>query len=108
MPAARSATASSTWPTPSQVAPPASAAVTVITDDKDRGIRTYQWAHDNRHLLYLQDTGGDENWRLYGVDTQTMQRRDLTPFDGVQTQLVAVERDFPTQILIGLNKDNPQ
>jgi Tol biopolymer transport system component len=81
---------------------------TVITDDKDRGIRTYQWAHDNKHLLYLQDTGGDENWRLYDVDIQTMQHRDLTPFDGVQTQFVAVERDFPTEVLIGLNKDNPQ
>jgi dipeptidyl aminopeptidase/acylaminoacyl peptidase len=81
---------------------------TVITDDKDRGIRAYEWAHDNRHLLYLQDTGGDENWRLYDVDTQTMQHRDLTPFEGVQTQFVAVERDFPTEILIGLNKDNPQ
>jgi dipeptidyl aminopeptidase/acylaminoacyl peptidase len=81
---------------------------TVITDDKDRGIRTYQWAHDNKHLLYLQDTGGDENWRLYDVDVQTMQRRDLTPFDGVQTQFVAAERDFPSEVLIGLNKDNPQ
>jgi dipeptidyl aminopeptidase/acylaminoacyl peptidase len=81
---------------------------TVITDDKDRGIRTYRWAHDNKHLLYLQDTGGDENWRLYDVDIQTMRRRDLTPFDGVQTQFVAIERDFPTEILIGLNKDNEQ
>ncbi|HWF79099.1 MAG TPA: hypothetical protein VN695_00870, partial [Streptosporangiaceae bacterium] len=83
-------------------------AAMVMTDDKDRGIRTYQWAHDSRHLLYFQDTGGDENWRLYDVDCQTMQRRDLTPFDGVQTQFVAVERDFPTEILIGLNKDNEQ
>ena len=81
---------------------------TVITDDKDRGIRVYQWAHDNKHLLYLQDTGGDENWRLYDVDVETMRRRDLTPFDGVQTQIVASERDFPTELLIGLNKDNPE
>ena len=80
----------------------------VVTDDKDRGIRTFTWAHDNKHLLYLQDTGGDENWRLHDVDLTTMQRRDLTPFDGVQTQIVATERDFPTEILIGLNKDNPQ
>ncbi len=80
----------------------------MITDDKDRGIRTFGWAHDNRHLLYLQDTGGDENWRLYDVDIQTMQRRDLTPFDGVQTQIVALERDFPNDVLIGLNKDNPE
>jgi dipeptidyl aminopeptidase/acylaminoacyl peptidase len=80
----------------------------VVTDDADRGIRMFAWAHDGRHLLYLQDTGGDENWRLHDVDLQTMQRRDLTPFEGVQTQLVAMERKFPTEILLGLNRDNPQ
>jgi len=37
----------------------------VVTNDTDRGIRVFLWAHDGRHLLYLQDTGGDENWRLY-------------------------------------------
>ncbi len=84
------------------------AAARVVTDDTDRGIRTYAWAHDGRHLLYVQDTGGDENWRLHDVDLQTMQRRDLTPFEGVQTQLIAMERKFPTEILIGLNRDNPQ
>jgi dipeptidyl aminopeptidase/acylaminoacyl peptidase len=80
----------------------------VVTRDADRGIRMFAWAHDNRHLLYLQDAGGDENWRLYDVDLTTGEHRDLTPFDGVQTQLVALERDFPTQVLIGLNKDNPE
>jgi len=80
----------------------------VVTDDTDRGIRTFAWAHDNKHLLYLQDVGGDENWRLYDVDLATMRHRDLTPFDGVQTQIVAMERDFPAEVLIGLNKDNPQ
>jgi dipeptidyl aminopeptidase/acylaminoacyl peptidase len=80
----------------------------VVTDDADRGIRMFAWAHDGRHLLYLQDAGGDENWRLHDVDLHTMQRRDLTPFDGVQTQLIAMERKFPTEILIGLNRDNPE
>jgi dipeptidyl aminopeptidase/acylaminoacyl peptidase len=83
-------------------------AARVVTDDSDRGIRMFAWAHDGRHLLYLQDTGGDENWRLHDVDLQTMQRRDLTPFDGVQTQLIAMERKFPTELLIGLNRDNEQ
>jgi dipeptidyl aminopeptidase/acylaminoacyl peptidase len=83
-------------------------AARVVSDDTDRGIRQFAWAHDGRHLLYLQDTGGDENWRLHDVDLPTMQRRDLTPFDGVQTDLIATERDFPDEILIGLNKDNPQ
>jgi dipeptidyl aminopeptidase/acylaminoacyl peptidase len=80
----------------------------VITADTDRGIRTCHWAHDNRHLLYLQDTGGDENWRLHDVDIQTMERRDLTPFEGVQTQIVGLDRKFPSELLIGLNKDNPE
>ncbi|MGO8958794.1 MAG: S9 family peptidase [Streptosporangiaceae bacterium] len=83
-------------------------AARVVTDDTDRGIRQFAWAHDGRHLLYLQDTGGDENWRLHDVDLPTMQRRDLTPFEGVQTELIATERDFPDEILVGLNKDNPQ
>ena len=84
------------------------AAARVVTDDTDRGIRVYAWAHDGRHVLYLQDTGGDENWRLHDVDLSTMQRRDLTPFEGVRTELIAVEKKFPTEVLVGLNRDNPE
>jgi dipeptidyl aminopeptidase/acylaminoacyl peptidase len=83
-------------------------AARVVTDDTDRGIRMFGWAHDGRHLLYLQDSGGDENWRLHDVDLKTMQRRDLTPFDGVQAQIIAAEKKFPTDVLVGLNRDNPQ
>jgi dipeptidyl aminopeptidase/acylaminoacyl peptidase len=84
------------------------AAARVVTDDADRGIRQFGWAHDGQHLLYLQDTGGNENWRLHDVDLATMQRRDLTPFGDMQARLVATEREFPHEILVGLNKDNPQ
>ena len=35
-----------------------------------------------------------------------MQRNDLTPFHGVQPQLVGGARKFPTEVLIGLNRDN--
>jgi dipeptidyl aminopeptidase/acylaminoacyl peptidase len=83
-------------------------AARVITDDTDRGIRQFAWAHDGRHVLYLQDTGGDENWRLHDVDLPTMERRDLTPFEGVQARLIAAEREFPDEILVGLNNENPQ
>jgi dipeptidyl aminopeptidase/acylaminoacyl peptidase len=83
------------------------AAARVVTQDTDRGIRFFRWARDDRHLLYIQDTGGDENWRVYDVDLDTMERRDLTPFEGVQARFVAVDRKFPTQILVGLNRDNP-
>jgi hypothetical protein len=39
-----------------------------LTNDPKRGIRQYYWAYDNKHVLYLQDTGGDENFHLYSVD----------------------------------------
>src|SRR5271167_4411559 len=37
----------------------------VVTADKHRGIRNFLWQYDNQHILYTQDLGGDENWRLY-------------------------------------------
>jgi dipeptidyl aminopeptidase/acylaminoacyl peptidase len=84
------------------------ASARVVTHDDDRGIRQFGWTHDGRHLLYLQDAAGDENWRLHDVDLQTMAHRDLTPFEGVQTELIAIEPSHPDEVLIGLNKDNPQ
>jgi dipeptidyl aminopeptidase/acylaminoacyl peptidase len=79
-----------------------------ITHDRDRGIRSYFWAHDNRHLLYIQDKGGDENWRLYSVDLDTGETADLTPFEGVQARVETVDKHFPDDILVGMNRDNPQ
>ena len=35
-----------------------------MTDDTKRGIRAHEWAADARHVLFLQDEGGDENWRV--------------------------------------------
>ena len=80
----------------------------MITDDTDRGIRQFEWAHDGHHLLYLQDIGGDENWRLHNVGVHTMARRDPTPFDGMQTQITGLERNRPDEVLLGLNKANPE
>jgi dipeptidyl aminopeptidase/acylaminoacyl peptidase len=83
-------------------------AASVVTDDTDRGIRAYTWAKDGRHLLYVQDTGGDENWRLYDVDLETMERRDLTPFDGIQARIIATRKSHRDEILVGMNQANPQ
>jgi dipeptidyl aminopeptidase/acylaminoacyl peptidase len=80
----------------------------VVTADTDRGIRVCAFARDDRHLLYLQDTGGDENWRLYDVDLQTMERRDLTPFEGIQARIIATSKRHRDEVLVGMNRDNPQ
>ncbi len=79
-----------------------------VTKDDNRGIRRYFWAADNQHVMYLQDVGGNENWRLYGVNLKTDEIRDLTPYEGVQVQIVDRNKHFPDELLIGMNKENPQ
>src|SRR5260370_8459577 len=54
-------------------------AARVVTDDSDRGIRMFAWAHDGRHVLYLQDTAGDPNSPLPPSHPPTHHRRTHTP-----------------------------
>jgi dipeptidyl aminopeptidase/acylaminoacyl peptidase len=79
-----------------------------VTKDEDRGVRFYFWAQDNKHIMYIQDVGGNENWRLYATDWETKETRDLTPFENVQVQIIARDKHFPNELLIGMNKENPQ
>lgn len=83
------------------------AAAKPITRDRSRGVRTYAWAHDGVHLLYLQDQGGDENWRLYAVDRQGSAPRDLTPYDNVAAQLLGVLPEQPEVVYVAVNDRHP-
>ncbi|MGQ9597597.1 MAG: hypothetical protein ACUVUS_09615 [Thermoproteota archaeon] len=66
-----------------------------VTRDTFRGIRLYFWVYTNRHVIYLQDKDGDENWRLYSVDLATGEIKNLTPFEGIQARVQMVSPDFP-------------
>jgi dipeptidyl aminopeptidase/acylaminoacyl peptidase len=79
-----------------------------VTEDTDRGIRAFAWARDGRHVLYVQDVGGDENWRLYDVDPESLERRDLTPFEGIHATIIGTSKRRPDEVLVGINADNPQ
>jgi len=79
-----------------------------ITDDKKRGIRRYFWAYTNRHIVFLQDEGGDENWRAYAVDVTSGEKKDLTPIEGVRAQIDNVSHKKPNSILVGLNDRDPK
>jgi dipeptidyl aminopeptidase/acylaminoacyl peptidase len=84
------------------------AAARPLTEDTDRGIRAFAWARDGRHVLYVQDVGGDENWRLYDVDPESLERRDLTPFEGIHATIIGTSKRRPDEVLVGINADNPQ
>jgi dipeptidyl aminopeptidase/acylaminoacyl peptidase len=79
-----------------------------VTNDTKRGIRNFTWQYDNRHILYTQDVGGDENWRLYQTDIADKQTKDLTPWDKVRVDLVAYDWRTPDTVLIQANKRDPK
>jgi dipeptidyl aminopeptidase/acylaminoacyl peptidase len=79
-----------------------------VTNDTKRGIRNFTWQYDNQHVLYTQDVGGDENWRLYQTDIATKQTKDLTPFEKVRVDLVAYDWKTPDTVLFQANKRDPK
>lgn len=79
-----------------------------VTRDAARGIRKHFWAADGAHILYLQDSAGDENWRLHSVDIATGEDKDLTPLPGVQAQVIGMSRAEPEAVLVGLNDRDPK
>ena len=79
-----------------------------ITHDQKRGIRQHFWAYDNKHVLFLQDEGGDENWRLYAVNVEDGSQKDLTPYKGVQAQVAGLSWKKPGVIAVGLNDRAPE
>lgn len=79
-----------------------------VTADTGRGIMIYTWAATSRHIVYLRDKEGDENWRIHVVDLDSQSVRDLTPWEGIQARIVKKSRHFPNELIIGLNDRDPQ
>lgn len=79
-----------------------------ITHDRLRGIRSYFWQPDSAHILYVQDVGGNENFHLYQTDVATRETKNLTPFEGVRAQIVAVDPLLPDAMLVSLNRRNAE
>lgn len=75
---------------------------TPITKDTGRGIRQYFWLYDNKHIAYLKDDGGDENWRLHVVNIASKEDKAYTP-PKVTARIAQVSDKFPEEILIALN-----
>ena len=76
-----------------------------VTNDTHRGIRIHFWAEDGKHLFYMQDLNGDENFHVYAVDIESKIVRDLTPFQGIRAEpgSVMLDKKYPNEMLVGLN-----
>ncbi|MDX2416515.1 MAG: S9 family peptidase [Xanthomonadales bacterium] len=82
--------------------------VKAITSDTGRGIPTHFWALDSQHVLYTQDQGGDENWHLFSVDLASGGTIDLSPYEGVQAQMLAQSETVPGVVIVGMNDRDPK
>jgi dipeptidyl aminopeptidase/acylaminoacyl peptidase len=83
---------------------------TCVTHDHVRGLTGFQWSRDSRRIIYTQDQGGNENFRVFLADLEKPDADavDLTPFDGVRAAVVAVPHADPTHIVVMLNHRNPE
>ncbi|NOS85391.1 MAG: S9 family peptidase [Ignavibacteria bacterium] len=78
-----------------------------ITEVTERDIHAYFWGNNNT-IIYLRDNAGDENFHFYSVNINNAENKDLTPFEGVRANLVDELEDFDSEILIEMNKRNPE
>jgi dipeptidyl aminopeptidase/acylaminoacyl peptidase len=100
-----------------------------VTDEKDRPIPGFNWAFTNKHILYSQDKGGDENFHVFAVNLETGKTSDITPLKNpatdagakkegdagkegephkVRAEIQEVSWKQPDKVLIGLNERDEQ
>ena len=78
----------------------------VITHDRKRGVRNFNFAYDGKHLLYPQDEGGNENFHIYSVDLDSGKQTDLTPFKNARADLAGLTPKHPHDVLVNANDRN--
>src|SRR5947208_2147401 len=61
------------------------------------------WPHDNRHLVFFREQGGDENWQAHRIDVESGDIRALTPGPGVRSYLQQHSARFPGELLLSHN-----
>lgn len=79
-----------------------------VTHDTARGIRNHFWSYLPDTLLYLRDSGGDEDFHLFSVNVATGKEIDLTPYPKTTAQVVGASHSQPGAILVGMNDRDPK
>ena len=75
-----------------------------ITKSVDRPIMDYAWTWDGQRILFLKDHGGDENFRLFSANPETLSEPlDLTPDGNVRTELLCLPKCDPDVVYVGMN-----
>jgi hypothetical protein len=75
-----------------------------VTQETARSISGYLWAYTRRHLVILRDNQGTGDYRCSSVDLDTGQEITLTGKAGVRSFVWRVSRDYPAEMLFGVNE----
>ena len=85
-----------------------------ITADTKRPIPGYFWSRDAKHVLFVQDKSGDENFHVYAVNPEDAlagkglpEARALTSGEGVRARIYNVPKTDPEHMFVGLNDRDP-
>ena len=85
-----------------------------VTSEKKRPLTNYFWSRDSKYILFVQDSGGDENFRLYAVNpfgesdnSGIPLRKDLTPFEKIRVYILSLPHNDNDKILVGINDRDP-
>lgn len=77
--------------------------VTRVTDATARDVAGFFWANNER-LVFVQDKGGDENFKLYAVNLDGSNLKELTPFEKVRVGIIDDLEDNPDEMIIQMNQ----
>ena len=83
----------------------------LLTSETKRPIGGFFWSRDSKYILFVKDSGGDENFNIYAVDpaaspapgTDAPVARDLTGVKGIQIQIYSLPKNDPDTAYIGMN-----
>mgnify|MGYP001799589208 CR=1 FL=1 len=81
--------------------------VTRVITEGEELVRGYGWANDDR-LIYVMDKGGNEDFHLFAVDVDGANEKELTPYEGVKVNILALIKEDKDHMIISMNKNNPQ
>ncbi len=79
-----------------------------VTRDTGRGLGWYFWSYRPGTVLFLQDSGGDENFRIHAVDIENATVRALTPPAYIVNNTFGLSPRHPGTIVVGLNDRDPK
>src|SRR5262245_47899894 len=78
-----------------------------VSSETERSVAGYFWKGSGR-IVYAKDFKGDENFHIVSVNADGTNLVDMTPFDNVRAMVIDDRPDHDDEMLIALNKRNPE